>query len=441
MGAIWSSYIGDLFEGGRLLDFGAVNDPCRLPTRAHSQQDGRKPFSEGPSTCPSLYKSANLMQVTSFPCHSQHPFICEYDYLDGQGCTRDHKASWNSMMPTSLNFQDQRWFQLQRSKRFLSETPIDVSNLMNSLNIDSTLKGLVGHINDLMQDDEERSLQDLEQEVTLLFQLSEKLKDPGIRSAHYISNLTSMAYYGINSILQTVLSTCSANDWTVAEKQNISQSSVAVLYNLGFGKILDLTDNKPLFLMKTPVFSTQIVREKSSQLCNKILAFEGDEKAASVVFPEVSPLSKALQNGSSVNIQLTSFLQNPFPSESSLNISGTVSSLSILSGSQEVKVQDLPGYFQIFLPRPETAPVTPSVIKANGGNMVLLTFQVTPPSSTLVVIVKAIENITLELSLWHNNISTLIKSTQNSTSSGNDPRMTKYKSYILSSVFYCYCLC
>ncbi|XP_078524922.1 polycystin-1-like protein 2 [Lissotriton helveticus] len=339
---------------------------------AHAQQDGREPFSESPPTCTSLSKSADLMQV-SFPCQSHHPFICEYDVSN-------------------------------------------VINTLESLNVYSTLKNLVLDINDMMQDEEERSLQDLEGEVTLLFHLSEKLNDPGIRSALDISNLTSMAYYGINSVLQTLLSTCSANDWTTAEKQNISQSLVTVLRNLELAKTFDLTEKKPLFLMKTPMFSTQIVRENSSQLCNRKLAFEGDEKAASVVFPEVSPFNRSHQNGSVVNIQLTSFPQNPFP-ESSMNISGTVSSVSILSGSQEVKVQDLPGYFQIFLPRQDAASTTPSIIKASGGNMVLVTLQVAPLSSTLVVIAKVIENIPLELSLWHNNISTLIKSTQNSTGS------------------------
>ncbi|XP_075440027.1 polycystin-1-like protein 2 [Ascaphus truei] len=92
-----------------------------------------------------------------------------------------------------------------------------------------------------------------------------------------------------------------------------------------------------------------------------------------------------------------SFAQNPFTSNSGQNVSGTVASLSLMSGVRELHIQNISDNFQIFLPRSAAEYKTPTQFQISGDKSLRLSLMVTPLGSTLIIIVTVTQGVPLQL--------------------------------------------
>ncbi|KAM3920318.1 polycystin-1-like protein 2 [Leptodactylus fuscus] len=255
-------------------------------------------------------------------------------------------------------------------------------------------KDILIRLNSLMQDEEEPNKTQLADTLSLLHQLSDQMQFQDISSFTFFANLSSVVNYGINSILQSVLSTCSAMSWTLSERQSMTKSALNVLNELQLVELSNLTQQ---LSMETPMFSVVLSSVNTSEINKYTLSCPN--AAAEVVFPSQSALHSVLQSLSSVQAQMMSFAQNPFIPDSSFNISGTVASLTVLSEKQKLSIHNLTDNFQIFLPRAESSASQPTTVQTSADKALQLSLKVTPLGSTLIIIV--LVNHGVELQLYH----------------------------------------
>ncbi|XP_053571503.1 uncharacterized protein LOC128661248 [Bombina bombina] len=203
-------------------------------------------------------------------------------------------------------------------------------------------------INSLMQD-EEINLTRLNEELSLLDQLSEIIKYPDIRSSAYFSNLSSVVYFGISSVFQSILSPCSETVLSPQQRQSLSISALDILHSLQIFTLSSQSVHEQEMSVKTPMFNLQIKSVNCSNLGHMVLSFpeKTQEKVPHVIFPIQSSLQSVVQQYFNVNIQMMSFSQSPFISTSALNVTGVVAGLSLYSGVQELNVQNLSDNFQV----------------------------------------------------------------------------------------------
>ncbi|XP_030060534.1 polycystic kidney disease protein 1-like 2 [Microcaecilia unicolor] len=297
-----------------------------------------------------------------------------------------------------------------RKKRFIGQNSplIDLLKVTSALGsssdiiADDNITKLVRDITDMLQeDDEDSSSTNLVEDISLLLQLSEKLQDREARSSPYFQNLTRIAFFGTSSILQSVLSTCPGKTRSIEEIQSISNSSMVVLHNLEQATILAFSGSNSPVVVETPMFSLHLSSVKWTELGNRKLSFP-DAQAAAVVFPAQETFQDKFKEQDMVQIQMLSFGQNPFPSHSSLNVTGSVLQLSLVSDHQELNLYNLTSDFQVFLPRQASATKDTTSLQSTSWsreNSLLLTINVTSPDSTLVIIAKPSDDIQLHLFL------------------------------------------
>ncbi|XP_044125264.1 polycystic kidney disease protein 1-like 2 [Bufo gargarizans] len=227
--------------------------------------------------------------------------------------------------------------------------------------------------------------------LSLLKQLSDSMQSQDIASSTLLSNLNNIVNYGINSVLQSLLSSCSEISWSVSERQSMINFSLGVLDDQ-----LAMSSNLSRELsLQTPMFSVHLKSVNTSEI-NKY-ALSCTNPVTKVVFPSQAALGSVLQSLQSVKVQLMSFSQNPFIKDSSFKISGTVASLSVLSKKQELSLQNLSDTFQIFLPRTASSGSQPNVIQTSADKALQLSLKVTPSESTLVIIASVNHGVHLDL--------------------------------------------
>ncbi|XP_075045226.1 polycystin-1-like protein 2 [Mixophyes fleayi] len=338
--------------------------------------------------CLVLTHSAVIQKI---PCLQQNGFICQ---TEGQSCNTERLQQ--SITSTAEKRVKSQIF-ARRTKRSVNSSA-KVPDLLNmALQFVNTptmggnnLTDLLTRINSMMQEEEETSKTDLQNAVSLLNQLSLRLQFPDISSSSFFGNLSNVVYYGINSVFQSVLSSCSEIVWTPQEKQTMVDSALGILDNLEGAMLANLSEKVTL---QTPMFSIYLNSVNTSEIGQQVLTFP--IPVAEVVFPSHSALQPVVQSLSSVQIQMMSFQENPFTLNSSFNISGTVAGLTLLTGKQELSVHNLSDNFQIFLP--QSSANTPSSIHTSSDQALKLSLVVAPTGSTLVIIVVANKGVHLDL--------------------------------------------
>ncbi|CAJ0953968.1 unnamed protein product [Ranitomeya imitator] len=249
--------------------------------------------------------------------------------------------------------------------------------------------------------------------LLLLKELSVGMQSQDISSSTISANLSTVLYYGINSILQSVLSSCSAISWTQSERQSITNAALGIMNDYQVAMLPNLT--QPMVL-QTPSFSVLLSSVNTSEINKFTLSYP--DPAAEIIFPSRTALQSVLQSLSSVQVQMMSFSQNPYIMDSSFNISGTVASLSVLNDKEELSMQNLSDNFQetrasmewalgdngfrglgvkIFLPRTASSGTQPTPVQTSADKALQLLLKINPPGSTLVVIVSVNHGVRLDL--------------------------------------------
>ncbi|XP_060892627.1 polycystin-1-like protein 2 [Labrus mixtus] len=129
-----------------------------------------------------------------------------------------------------------------------------------------------------------------------------------------------------------------------------------------------------------------------------------------VRFPPFSALETQLDGFSSITTQLTTFSNNPHPSDD--NITGSVFNILINDGTSDITLANLTEKIEIFLPRPNAGPQTNITVELEKNSKALTSFNITDPYVTVFLTVEPNANVSLVLMLAHG-------SHPNDTSSGN----------------------
>ncbi|XP_063800318.1 polycystin-1-like protein 2 [Pseudophryne corroboree] len=170
----------------------------------------------------------------------------------------------------------------------------------------------------------------------------------------------------------------------------MAKSAIDVLNGLQLATLTNLRDKVTL---QTPTVSIYLNSVNSSEIGQQVLSFP--IPVAEFILPSQSALQSVVQSVSSVQIQMMSFPQNPFTIDSSVNISGTVASLTVLNRSQELSVHNLSDDVQIFLP--QSSANTPTSIQTSADMALQLSLEAPPAGRTLVIIVSADQGVGLDL--------------------------------------------
>ncbi|XP_073460006.1 uncharacterized protein [Aquarana catesbeiana] len=289
--------------------------------------------------CPTLSYSGVLQEA---PCLQHNGFICQ---TDGQSCSTER----SNRSATPMENHVQRQLSSRRTKRFVI-SQADAPDILQ-MAFQQVQKPLIGGhnltsllilLNHWIQDEEDTNTTQLNYTLSLLDQLTDTLTNPDIRSSDLFTNLSNVVYFGVNSIVGTVLSSCSQITWTTQEIQFFTNSALDILNNL---QLATLANFSGPVILQTPLFSMLLSSVNSSAIGSKIFSFPG--QSVKVVFPSQSALQSLLSNLLSVQIQMMSFAKNPFIIDPSFNVTGTVIGLSVLSENQEIGVHNLTDNFQV----------------------------------------------------------------------------------------------
>ncbi|XP_069824642.1 polycystin-1-like protein 2 isoform X2 [Dendropsophus ebraccatus] len=340
--------------------------------------------------CPVLTHNA---EIQSASCLQQNGFICQ---TEGSRCYMDKPLGFTRSKVQrdvkSQIFVKRRMRSVEASKDgpdFLGMA-LKLSYTMNAAG--SNITDILTHLSSVMQDEMEPNKTQLVDTLSLLNQLSDQMQFQDINSPILFENLSNVVYYGINSILQSIMSSCSEISWTLSERQFITSSALNVMNDLQMTTLMNLS--QPLSL-QTPMFSLILTSVNTSEI-NKY-ALSCPDPVAEVIFPTQTALRSVLQSLPSV--QMMSFSENPFPVDSSYNISGTVASLTVLNEGEELLMHNLSDNFQIFLSRTSSPGSQPTPVQVSADKALQLSLKVTPLKSTLVIIVTV--NHDAQLDLYH----------------------------------------
>ncbi|KAM4017481.1 LOW QUALITY PROTEIN: polycystin-1-like protein 2 [Anomaloglossus baeobatrachus] len=340
--------------------------------------------------CPVLTHSADVQSV---PCLLQHDFICQ---TDGSHCQME--TDENVTRSTVRRDVKSHIFPGRRKRSIESSEDVpDLLDMALQLSNITTMAGnnvsdILTRLNFMMQDEEEPNKTDLVDTLLMLNELSMWMQSQDSSSYTIFANLTNIVYYGINSVLQSVLSSCSEISWTQSERQSMTSSALSIMNDFQLSTLPNLT--QPLVL-QTILFSVLLSSVNTSEINKYTLSYP--DPVAEVVFPSQAALRSVLQSLSSVQVQMMSFSQNPFITDSSFNISGTVASLSVLNENQQLSIHNLSDNFQIFLPRPTSSGSPSTPVQASADKALQLSLMITPPGSTLVNIVSVNHGVRLDL--------------------------------------------
>lgn len=334
--------------------------------------------------CPVLTHNA---VIRSASCIQQNGFICQ----TGSSCSNQEVT--RSIVRRHVKSDAKRRKRTVES----SEDVPDLLGMALQLSNSTTMIGLnisdiLIHLNSVMQDEEEPNKTQLADMLSLLNQLSDWLQFQNSSSSTLFADLSNVVYYGISGVLESLLSSCSGISWTLSEGQSMTNSALGVMNNLQLAALVNLSEQQS---WQTPVFSVLLSSVNTSQIDKYTLSCP--DPAAEIVFPSQTALRSLLQTLPSVQVQMTSFSQNPFIMDSSFNVSGTVASLTVLNEKQELSMQNLSDNFQIFLPRTASPGSQPTPIQTSADKAVQLSLKVTPSGSTLVIIVSVNHGVHLEL--------------------------------------------
>ncbi|KAF7212109.1 transcript variant X2 [Nothobranchius furzeri] len=136
-----------------------------------------------------------------------------------------------------------------------------------------------------------------------------------------------------------------------------------------------------------------------------------------VQLPPYSALQSSLGKYATVTAQIATFPDNPHPSED--NITGSVCDLALIGGLSPVRLQNLTQWFEIFLSRPNPAPLLNSTFVLTKDTKSLSTINISDPQMTMFFNVEPSANVSLVLTLAYgsppNSTNFRNKTTLNST--------------------------
>nr|XP_046201047.1 polycystic kidney disease protein 1-like 2 [Oncorhynchus gorbuscha] len=154
------------------------------------------------------------------------------------------------------------------------------------------------------------------------------------------------------------------------------------------------TESNEPFFVKHPTGSIYQISLTPSQMDNNVLGSEDD---AYIKLPSFSALHSSLKNHSLVNVQVTTFIGNPYPSTE--NITGTVCTLVLRDGLAEISVENLTELIEIVLPRPDAPVLSGMTVSLEEGARVGTTFNTTDPNITVIFTIQPSVNVSLKLLL------------------------------------------
>ncbi|XP_030613569.1 polycystic kidney disease protein 1-like 2 [Archocentrus centrarchus] len=159
--------------------------------------------------------------------------------------------------------------------------------------------------------------------------------------------------------------------------------------------LLQATQGPQTFVMKHPLGTIYQTIQKPAALGNAVLGSEKDGEF--VKLPSNSVLGPLLASYSNIVTQMTTFFQNPHPSNDS--ITGTICSLSFNDGQDDIKVGNLTEMIEIFLPRPNAPEVTNTTVVLEKDSKSVTTVNVSDPNMTIFFSVEPSVNVSLVLLL------------------------------------------
>ncbi|XP_068117818.1 polycystin-1-like protein 2 isoform X2 [Hyperolius riggenbachi] len=354
--------------------------------------------------CPTLTSTGVL---DSAPCHQKNGFICQ---TDGQDCN-----TWKRTPECTANHVENQKLNRRAVRSVASQTSIpdlvtmamqlDAAGLSGS----SSVAGLLFSIDYAMENEEDTNKTYLVTCLQGLEQLSNYLQLPDIRSSALYTNLTTVVYFGVNSLLQAILTSCSEIMWTTSERQNLTLLAVDILSSIQQSS--NVTQEASL---QTPMFSILQTSFNSSTVGHQVLSTPNS--AAEFVFPSQSALQSVLQSVPFLHVQMMTFPANPFIKDTSINITTTVASLSFLSEDQELYVHNLQESFQVFLQQQSPSNNTQQ-FNISADKALQLSLKATPYGSTLVVIITVNQGVKLDLYHGRDLVSKTQLTKQNDTDS------------------------
>ncbi|XP_075692924.1 polycystin-1-like protein 2 [Rhinoderma darwinii] len=339
--------------------------------------------------CPVLKPNAEIRSVS---CLQQNGFICQTGSRCNMERHQEVTRSTGRRHVKSQSFARRR----KRSVESNEDAP-DLLDMALQLSNTTTMGGhnvtdILIRLNSLMQDEEEPNKTQLVDTLSLINQLSDRLQYQDLNSSTLFANLSNVVYYGINSVLQSVQSSCSKITWTSSERQTLTNSALSVSDDLQLSTLSNLNQQ---VLLQMPMYSALTSSVNTSDINKNSLSCSNP--MAEIVFPSQTSLRSVLQSLPSVQVQMKSFFQNPFNMNSSFNISGTVAGLTVLSEKQELSIHNLSDNFQIFLSRTSSPGSQPTPVQTSADEALQLSLKVTPPESTLVIIASVAHGVQLEL--------------------------------------------
>ncbi|XP_076739560.1 polycystin-1-like protein 2 [Maylandia zebra] len=164
-----------------------------------------------------------------------------------------------------------------------------------------------------------------------------------------------------------------------------------------FAKVANLLSGENEFVMQYPMGTIYQKTQKPADIGNSVL---GSEKVGnSAKLPSNSVLGPVLNKYNNIISQMTTFNENPYPSED--NITGSVCSLSLSDGTQDIKVANLTEMVEIFLARPNAAALINTTVVLEKSSKSVTTLNVSDPNVTIFFGVEPNVNVSLVLLLSH----------------------------------------
>ncbi|KAM8945968.1 polycystin-1-like protein 2 [Pelodytes ibericus] len=352
------------------------------------------------ASCRVLVKSGLSVGVQDTTCVDSTYFICQ---KEGQSCSTGN-SHMNSMPRSKKGVQS---IVPPLTRCFFSSIPmLDLLDMANKLINLPMVKGnnlseLLTDINTMVLDEEETSIAQLLGNMSLLNKLSERIQYPDVTSTDQYANLSSVVYFGVNFLLQSVLSTCFQIPLTSQQKQSLTTAALDILQNMQNGVLSNQSLIGTGVFVQTPVFSLQLTSLNSSDLGQGVLSFPNNTNSPAIqaVFPSLAALNSSVNTLQTVQVQMMNFVQNPFlsNSSSSVAITGPVASLNFMSGVQKINLHNLSDNFQIFLPKSTSQITTPTQVQTSMDSGLHLSLVVSPLGSTLVIIVKVTHGVPIQL--------------------------------------------
>ncbi|XP_071973672.1 polycystin-1-like protein 2 isoform X2 [Engystomops pustulosus] len=199
--------------------------------------------------------------------------------------------------------------------------------------------------------------------------------------------------------MSNVLEASAKNETTGRSMSTMSLHLLNAVDNLQSALLMGkLPDNEPMVLM-APAATMYINRLQSDQV-EKSSVNIPDVSTAAFSLPSLSSLNLPIEEEDALDLRMVSFSVNPFSSDNTVDISGSVGGLSLTSiNGSVIPVKDLSEYIEIMLPRESIADGEKNILHLSNFSALLI--NITSSQYPLVIHLEPSEDIPLILYLGY----------------------------------------